>query len=465
MNRREFLKKSSVLGALSCIPVVSCTLNNKPAQRPNIIFLLADDQRWDTLGCMGNSIIQTPNLDKLAQKGVLFKNNFVTYSYCAPSRASFLSGVYYDQHKIARKRKWDDGLFEQTYPMLLKKAGYRTGFLGKWHMGATKDKSFDYFWGFSGQGKYINAIPGDKRHLTTILTDKSIEFFKDSKKDQPFCLSVSFKAPHVDQSSEKQFLYDPELDALYKDVTIPPANDTDFEKLPDFIQTCEARKRWQTRFSRPELYQEMVKGYYRLISGIDRAVGRIVASLKSQGLDKNTIIIFTGDNGFFLGEHGLAGKWLMYEQAIRTPLIVFDPRLQKSELGKKRDEMTLNVDIAPTIMEMANVEIPKHIKGKSLLPLVYNKKTEWRKECFYQHYAYGGRPRPEKVYIPQCEGIRTQQYKYIQYIDQDPVYEQLFDLANDPDEVNNLVSDDKYKDILNNLRQRFDILRKNVKKP
>lgn len=457
MKRREFIKKIGLATSLVCGPLLSCSGPRKKA-KPNIIFMLADDQRWDTLGCMGNDIIHTPQLDQLANDGVLFKNHFVTYSYCAPSRASFLSGLYYDQHGIARKREWKSELFAKTYPVLLREAGYFTGFIGKWHMGETKDEAFDYSWMFSGQGSFFGMVPGDDRHLTRTMTDKALECI-DAAGDQPFCLSISYKAPHVDQGAEKAFDYDPELESLYENVTIPPPATDDFENQPEFIQNSEGRVRWHQRFSTPELYQEMVKGYYRLITGIDNSVGKISEHLKHKGLDHNTILIFTGDNGFFLGEHGLAGKWLMYEESIRTPLIVHDPRLNPDQKGQVREEMTLNIDIAPTIMELAGIEIPDHIKGKSIVPLVQNQQNNWRDAWFYQHYAYGGDP-DAKVYIPQSEGIRTERWKYIRYVGKDPVFEQLFDLENDPHETKNLVFQTEFHDILSEMRDRFLSLKK-----
>ena len=320
-------------------------------------------------------------------------------------------------------------------------------------MGRTKDEAFDDSWMFSGQGKYFKMIPGDDRHLTEIMTDQAIQCI-DGAKSEPFCLSVSYKAPHVDDNAEKLFGYPPELESLYQDVTIPAPVANDFDQQPEFIQNSEGRVRWQERFSTPERYQEMVKGYYRLVSGVDRSVGAIVEHLREKGLLDNTVIIFTGDNGFFLGEHGLAGKWLMYEESIRTPLIIYDPRRKPGNGPQTLQEMTLNVDIAPTIMDLAGVEIPEHVKGASLLPLTRGEADSWRDAWFYQHYAYGGNPDAD-VYIPQSEGIRTKRWKYIRYVGRSPVHEQLFDLENDPHETNNLAHDESAQYVLQQMRERF----------
>ena len=463
ISRREFLHKSAA--------AVCCTFLfdncGKAESAPNIIFFLTDDQRWDTLGCMGNSTIQTPNLDRLARHGTLFKNHFITYAYCAPSRATFLTGRYYDHHQIARKREWPPGVFEQTYPVLLRQAGYYTGFIGKWHMGEVRDEAFDYCWGFAGQARYYNMIAGKTEHLTTTIGGKAIDFIKQAPQNQPFCLSVSFKAPHVDGNDPRQFLYDPAYESLYRDVTIAApesAAPEHFQGLPDFIKNSEARKRWELRFSSPQKFQESVKGYYRLITGVDTVIGEILATLREKRIQQQTVVIFSGDNGFFLGEHGLAGKWLMYEESIRTPLIIMDPRAPGRSRGNIRDEMVLNIDLAPTVLALAGVQPPAVMQGRSLLPLVSGQmRNDWREAWFYQHYAYGGNP-PENdsVYIPSSEGVRLAKWKYIRYIDQQPNYEQLFDLEKDPHEMINLAYDQRYEKIKDALREKWRELKLTV---
>jgi arylsulfatase A-like enzyme len=310
---------SAGLGALVCGGALAAAGAASKRRRPNIVFLLTDDQRWDTLGCMGNRIIQTPNIDEMAAGGVRFVNMFVTTSICATSRASIFSGQYARRHGIHDFVTGFSGeAWEHTYPAQLKKAGYRLGLVGKYGVGRDQDfhkDTFDYWQGIPGQPKYEQKDQdGNYRHLTRMLGEQSLEFLQGGTKEQPFCLSVSFKAPHVQDEDTRQFIYDPAYKDLYQDVTIPAprtATDKHLQALPEFVRDDEttARVRWKMRFSTPEKYQEMVKGYYRLITGVDVVVGRIRQELDRLGLADNTIILFTGDNGFFLGEHGLAGKW------------------------------------------------------------------------------------------------------------------------------------------------------------
>lgn len=431
--------------------------------RPNIIFLLTDDQRRDTLGCYGNSIVQTPNIDKLANQGIIFNNMFVTTSICAPSRASILTGQYVRRHRI-----WDfsasltEQQLTQSYPGLLKKAGYRLGFIGKWGVGQPPKKLFDYNKSFAGQGTYEINVDGEPRHLTSVMGDQALEFLNGSSSDSPFCLSISFKAAHVRDSydlNSDPFPFDPELRDLYRDVAMPLPKTADsryYDRLPPFLKNSENRMRWAVRFWGPARYQDSVKGYYRLISGVDIVVGRILRKLKEKGFSQNTIIIFTSDNGFYLGEYGFAGKWLPHEVSIRVPLIIHDPRLPQSERDTHRNEMALSIDIAPTILEMVGVQIPKGIQGRSLAPILRGENVKWRTEFFYEHLF--SHPR-----IPPTEAVRTQRWKYIRYIDTDPLYEELYDLRNDPLEENNLVSGVEHHDVVEKMRQKWHQWRERAK--
>lgn len=454
-NRRQFVKNTGMAGlAVTATGMFNyCSNKAGSSEKPNIIFFLTDDQRWDTMGCMGNPIIKTPNQDWLAENGVLFTNNFVTTSICASSRASIFCGQYTRRHGIADfKTDFTPEAFSKTYPAVVRKGGYRTGFIGKWGVGNNlPEKEFDYFKGFPGQGKYFHNMDGKKVHLTSIMGDQAIEFLKGCTKEQPFCLSVSFKAPHVQDEDPRQFLYDPAYEELYKDIKIPVPETADpkyFKMLPEYIQKSEARRRWDIRFSSPEKYQESVKGYYRLIYGVDVVLGRVLDTLKELNFDKDTVIIWTGDNGFYLGEHGLAGKWFMHEESIRTPLIIYDPRAQEKLRGVKRDEMVLNIDIAPTIIEFAKMNVPLSVQGQSLGALVINKSYPWRKDFFYEHPF-------ENRTIAKSEGVRTKKWKYFRYIDKEPLNEELYDLENDPHEINNLAKEKKYEEILITMRRRW----------
>lgn len=432
----------------------------KPADRPNIVFVLTDDQRFDALGCMGNEIVRTPHIDGLAKNGVLFTNAFCTTSICAVSRANFLTGQYARRHGILGFNKaLTDKQFANSFAGLLRKSGYRTGIVGKWGLGGKPPADqYDEFKGYRGQGRYFpigkSKQPGE--HLTHKLGDQAVEFLDGCEAGKPFLLQLYTKAAHCQDSDPWPFQPDPRYDDLYADATIPlpkTATEKHFQNLPPFLRTSEARKRWFVRFANKELYQKSVKDYYRLVTGIDDVVGRLQKKLKEKGFADNTVIVFTSDNGFYLGEHGLAGKWFMHEESIRLPLVIYDPRLPEKLRGRKVDEFALSIDVAPTIEELAGVEIPGDVQGKSLLPLIRGEKTDWRPDFFYEHnFKHGS--------IPQTEGVRTSRWKYTRYVSEDPVYEELFDLKNDPHEEQNLAKVAEHAEVLDRLRKRCDELEK-----
>ena len=222
--------------------------------------------------------------------------------------------------------------------------------------------------------------------------------------------------------------------------------------MPEFLKTSEARERWKKRFATPEMYQESVKGYYRLIAGIDDSVKQIRDELKKLKLDDNTVIIFMGDNGFFLGEHGLAGKWFAHEESIRVPLIIYDPRIESTNEGKSCEGIALNIDIAPTILDLAGEKVPEKMQGRSLLPLLKNQNKNWRKDFFYEHLF-------DHTTIPKSVGVRTENWKYIRYPDEKPVFEELYDLKKDPFEEKNLSTNKTFQSVLKKLRRRCDELK------
>jgi len=472
INRRDFIKSVGIGTASIALPAFPALVLNgcktfgssRNKTPPNIIFLLADDQRWDSIGCMGNPIIKTPNIDNLAKKSILFENAFVTTSICMVSRASFLTGQYACRHKINDfHTNLSSEAFSQTYPAILKKSGYKTGFVGKYGVGNKElTNEFDEWYGIPGPGQpeYENKDKNGKyKHLTELITEQSIEFLDGCSKEKPFCLSVSYKAPHVQDSDPRQFIYNPIYKDLYKDVFIPPpktASQEHFDALPGFLKTSEARERWKKRFATPEMYRESVKGYYRLIAGIDDSVKQIRNELKKLEMDDNTIIIFMGDNGFFLGEHGLAGKWFAHEESIRVPLIIYDPRMKSKDEGKVCGEIALNIDIAPTILDLAGEKVPKEMQGRSLLPLIINQNKNWRKDFFYEHLF-------DHPAIPKSVGVRTENWKYIRYPDENPVFEELYDLKKDPLEEKNLSTNKTFQFVLKKLRRRCDTLKNELK--
>jgi arylsulfatase A-like enzyme len=433
--------------------------------KPNIIFVLTDDQRYDALGAMGNKIIQTPNMDKLAKAGILFHNAYVTTSICCVSRASLLTGQYESRHHINDfATSLSAQAMAQTYPALLKNAGYQLGFIGKFGIGKHPPVGFfDYLVdseaGEKSQPDYITIGKNGKPIHDTDTIGHAIQDFLDQfGNKQPFCLSVSFKAPHEQDGHPPKYIVQPRYAAYYKDITIPTpltANPKYWDQFPDFFRT-EAnfgRERWHGLFGTPELYQENVKNYYRLITGVDDVMGDMVKKLAQLGIIKKTIIIFMGDNGMFLGEHGMEGKWYGYEESIRVPLFIYDPISPAKLQHYNAAQMALNIDIAPTILAMAGIPAPEGMQGVNLLDVLQNK-TPGRNDFFYQHY-YSGSP-----HIPKQEGLVTKRFKYLKFIEHN--YEELYDIKTDPHETTNLTGDPHYADTLMALRKRYEEKKKAI---
>ncbi|MCK0156456.1 sulfatase [Cellulophaga sp. F20128] len=425
----------------------------KETQKPNIIFVLTDDQRWDALGFSGNSIIKTPNMDQLAGEGVYFKNAFVTTPICAASRATILTGLYERTHDFNfGKPNLKNEYMNHSYPALLKNAGYTTGFVGKFGVkvnGGIEGGMFDTI--IKTYYPYLKNINGKEVHLADINGNHAIDFIK-AKKDAPFCLSLSFWSPHADDGSEEQYFWPKYMDSLYVQDEIPTPTTADpafFTALPDFMKHSMNRKRWYWRYDTPEKFQKMVKGYYKMISTVDSVLGRLRATLEAEGIADNTVIIFMGDNGYYLGERGFAGKWLMHEQSLRVPMMIYDPRADVAMQGKTFDEMVLNLDIAPTILDLAGVAIPESYQGKSLLPFYKGDTQGWRTSGFFEHQRAG------ESLLPKTESIRDDTWKFIRY-EANPEFIEFYNHKEDLNEVNNLALDPKYKDQIEIYAQKCD---------
>lgn len=430
------------------------------ANQPNIVLLLADDMRWDAMGCAGNPIIKTPNIDRLAAGGVRFTNMFVTTSICAASRASILTGLYERTHRYTFNTKpITPEHVAISYPVQLRKAGYRTGFVGKFGVevptGGAKEM-FDSFRPLNRTPYWKKQPDGSEKHLTDLEGEAAIAFIKGAKVGQPFCLSVSFNAPHAEDNDPKQYFWQKEVDHLYRNVEFPVpktmASDF-FDRHPGFLKQTESRVRYNWRFDEPKKYQEMVAGYYRMISGVDLVVGRILKTLEEAGLAENTVVIFTSDNGYFLGERGFADKWYIYEPSIRVPLIVSGPIVPPAMRGKTCDRMVLNVDLAPTIEQAAGSPVPAAVQGRSMMPLLKGQTpADWRTDFFYEHLF-------ERANIPKSEGVRTERFTYVRWFEQRPVVEELYDHTADFDETKDLIDDPKFADVRDRLRKRTTELR------
>ncbi len=432
--------------------------------RPNIIFLLTDDQRWDAMGAMGNPIIKTPNMDKLATSGVLFQNAYVTTSICCTSRASIFTGQYQGDHHIGDfKTDLSPEAVAQSYPAILKNAGYNMGFIGKFGIGTKPPEQLFNYWvnteaGGKMQPTYINIDKNGKSiHDTDTISNAIQKFIGDyATKKQPFCLSVSFKAPHEEDGNPPTYVIQPRYKDLYADVTIPKPVTADpeyWKKFPAFFQTDInfGRARWKGLFGSEALYQENVKNYYRLVTGVDDALGKMVKKLEELGIADNTVIILMGDNGMFLGEHGMEGKWWGYEESVRVPLVIYNPKSGDKIKQYRAPQMALNIDIAPTILGLAGIDTPESMSGVDLFKVMENKIPE-RDDFFYQYYFLGGSQ------LPRQEGVVTKRFKYMNYIENN--YEELFDTKLDPHETHNLAKDPAYSLIFQGLKIRYDELRK-----
>ncbi|MEM1135977.1 MAG: family 78 glycoside hydrolase catalytic domain [Bacteroidota bacterium] len=440
------------------------TANNN---QPNIIFILTDDQRWDALGYSGNDLIHTPEMDKLAKEGTYFKTAIVTTPICAASRASILSGLYERTHRYDFQTGPIRDIFMQNaYPKLLRDAGYHTGFYGKFGVNYSKiDKLFDVHENYDRAGNYkdkrgyyYKKLGKDTVHLTRYTGQKALDFIENVPENKPFCLSLSFSAPHAHDAAADQYFWQKQTDALYQDIEMPEpilADDSYFEALPKMVRDGFNRTRWYWRYDTPEKYQHSVKGYYRMIGGIDLEIAKIRKQLAKKGLDKNTIIILMGDNGYFMGERQLAGKWLLYDNSIRVPLIVYDPRENKHQ---DIDEMVLNVDVPATILDFANVTIPATFNGISLLPIIARKSKTLNRDTILIEHLW------DFDNIPPSEGVRTAKWKYFRYVN-DQSIEELYNLKDDPIEIKNLAGEEKYQNQLIKFRQKCDQLSQKFQDP
>ncbi|MEM6504901.1 MAG: sulfatase [Planctomycetota bacterium] len=437
----------------------------------NILVLYADDWRYDTLGAAGNEIVQTPRLDALAEKGVMFTQNCVTTSICGVSRANLYTGQWMSRNGTTGFELWDTP-WEETYLGLLRGNGYWLGHVGKWHnrlprdAGFTLKDKFDFVTSYSGRHWYKDPRnPDQKIHVTKRNERDALQFLDERPKDKPFALTVCFFATHAEDPHEDQFLPQPESMELYKDVEIPvPVNATQesWENLPDFFTDAnEGRVRWYWRFDTPEKFQRMMKNYYRMATEVDTTSGVILDKLKEQGVLDNTLVIFTTDNGYFHAEHGLADKWYPHQESIRVPLIIKDPRMADKVRGTTNDAFTLSVDLAPTILNAAGIKAPERMQGRSItdLYLPHNPVQTWhywRSEFFYEHPTITRKER-----IPYSEALVRKDFKYMYWPEFD--YEQLFDLVNDPIEEVDLAKNPEFADKLEEMRKRFKELKEAAK--
>ena len=448
----------SLLVAVTCVffacrPVL--------ADPPNIVFFLADDQRFDAMGCAGHDVVQTPTMDHLARKGVRFRNAFVTTSICAASRASYFTGLVERTHRYTFGTPPIASKFcANSYPTVLRKAGYQTAFIGKFGVrteGDSRDTMFDFFKPY-GRHPYFKKQPdGTTRHISQLCGDTAIEFLRTRDEQKPFCLSVSFNAPHAEDADKEDHYPPPGVVAdLYADepMPLPELSETSvFESQPGFLRKSMNRDRWFWRWDTPEKYQKNIRNYYRMISGIDHVMGRVLEELETLGLSDNTVIVFAGDNGYYAGSRGFAGKWSHYEESLRIPMIIVDPRLDASRQNQVVDATVLNIDATATIVDLATGRKAEGYQGESLLPWLKGEEpAAWRRDFWCEHLM-------DNQSIPKWEGVRDNRWVYARYFQQEPKFEFLHDLETDPKQLVNLVANEESATQLEVMRRRCDELK------
>ncbi len=525
MSRRDFIRLAGMgAGAMTLPALFSCGGNSGASgKQPNILFIMTDDHATHALSCYGSTMIETPNLDRIANEGVIFNNCFCTNSLCSPSRASLLTGKYSHEHGVKLNFSSYKPDAQTTFPEILQQTGYQTALIGKTHLTDGKFQvvdlpGFDYYNILTfagGQGTYNDPLMIEKGadqptvhpgYVTDIITDQAIDYLENRDGDKPFCLLVHHKAPHAN------FKPDDAHRDLFKDETIPVPDtfDDDYdgfptrtaaaaaatmrildhldegarggdleEEQPEF-ETDDERKNWK--------YQTWIKNYLRVVVSVDNNTGRLLDYLDKNNLTQNTIVIYTTDNGFFLGDHGWFDKRFMYEQSLRLPLMVRYP--EEIEAGNDTDRIALNVDFAPTFLDYAGIPIPDDMHGESIRPLLKgNVPSDWRTSMYYHYYDDDKTPLASHA-VCRHYGIRTDRYKLIYFYNIDTFIEEymasplisqedknfvtdifgsvsigeddkweLYDLQQDPDELNNIYKANKESQTVENLKAELEQLR------
>jgi len=479
LNRRTFLKAGSLVmagaAASGCLRRLAAAEGTpaagKAAQRRNVIFVLSDDHRYDFLGFMDEApaFLETPNMDRMARQGAHLANAFVSTSLCSPSRASVLTGQYMHHHRVVdNQRPVPEGTV--FFPQHLQKAGYQTAFIGKWHMGHENDEprpGFDHWVSFKGQGTYHDPtlnVNGERRqykgYTADVLTDQALAWLKNARApDRPFYLHLAYKAVHY------PFQPAPRHRGRYADAEV---------HRPETMANTERNYRSQPHWVRERRYSihgvdhmetgpydndpvpsfdNLYRQYAETVHGLDENLGRVLAYLDESGLAQSTLVLYMGDNGFALGEHGFYDKRDAFEESIRVPMLAYAPGL--IEPGTRVEPMVQNIDVAPTVLEAAGVAPPKdaEMDGRSFLPLLLGRKAPWRDHILYEYHWEWNFPA-----TPTLFAIRTDRYKYIYYHgiwDDDGFY----DLKTDPLERLNLINVPAYRERIEAMKaQLFDEL-------
>ena len=478
ITRRNFMAGLIAAGSTAGVGTLSGCFNSaqntQKETRPNFVFIMTDDQKWDAVGFENEyPFLKTPKTDMLAKEGVVFKNAFVTNSLCSPSRATCLTGMYSHQNGVPVNEVADHRLDVPSLQRTLRQEGYEVAFIGKWHqlLHANPRPDFDYWLSFRGQGQYFDPELNEngkeikvEGYITDILTDYTEKWLTEKRdKTKPFCLFLWHKAVHG------PFKPAPEDEDIYADDLIPePKNynddytdkgswlrraakygvhrdayyNSEGKPIPD--STPPARK-WTGK-------EEAWMNYLKAVSAVDRSIGRVYDRLKSLRMLDDTFMMFTSDNGYLLGNHhSVSDKRIMWEESIKVPLIVRYPKLVKA--GSVIDKMVLNIDFAPTFIGLAGGKIPDTMQGRSFVQLLKGKTDDWRKDFLYEYFREGYAPG-----IPTVVGIRTDRYKLVDYPELEDNNE-MYDLKADPLEMTNLYNDEKYSSLKARLEKRLEELK------
>ncbi len=489
-----------VIGIVFMVVLSACTPAKEDAKQPNIIFIFSDDHATQAIGAYGpthnnpelHNYVQTPHLDQLAAEGMLFENVFCGNSICGPSRATILTGKHSHLHGLINNDDFFNGN-QQTFPKLLQKGGYKTAWIGKWHL-FSEPKGFDYYSILTQngqQGSYYNPVFGTTQgkepetgYTATLITDRAIDWLEQAKdSDKPFFLAYSHKTPH------REWVPAPEEFELYKGIDLPmpdnfyddystrssalkeqemeianDMNERDLKLVPPPYFNEEQLEQFMASYG-PEneafykanlsgialiewKYQRYAKDFLRSVASMDREIGRMLQYLEESGLAENTIVIYSSDQGFYIGEHGWYDKRWMYEESLRMPLIIRWPGVLEG--NQKNNDLVQNIDFAPTFLEMAGMSVPDDIQGRSIVPFLQgNSVSDWRDNIYYHYFAY-----PDWHMVKPHYGIRNDRYKLIHFYTTNEW--EFFDIEEDPSEMNNLYSNMDYITIIENMKIQLD---------
>jgi N-acetylglucosamine-6-sulfatase len=464
LDRRSFLQATLAgAGLLMGTPGNARAAGARP---PNLVFFMTDDQAVDLLhGSERYPFLEMPNFARMQSEGVTFENAFVVTSLCSPSRATCLTGVHAHVHGVISNEHNDPAPEAPYLPALLQEAGYETAFIGKWHMepGDHPRDGFDHWFSFKGQGEHFNP-PVNRNgeamrlegYMTDLLTDEAVNWIRRDH-EKPFCLFLWHKSLHG------PFLPAPRHEGAYADVTLPkpPSWGDDFSDKPAWLRRMQRygahakpyaenkdkpvpealpRPEWK-----PEDHVDILQ-YLRMINAVDEGLGQVLDALEDERLLDNTAVLCTSDNGYILGDHNSGDKRVMWEPSIRIPLVMRLPG--KAHAGNVVREQVLNMDFAPSLLDLAGVPVPDAMQGASFMPVVRGEKVEWRDAWLYAYF--------QEPYAPgfvDMTGVRTERWKYIHFPGQEGDVDELYDLREDPNEMNNLFSSPGHADTLLRMRE------------